>query len=86
MPLGKLLTKTVRCSTLTIATRLLRHIIIVPWQGTFLSYALNGVPLDPISSGTFDLGPANGAGPASISPDLRGVLTSLLAEDAAQLG
>lgn len=59
---------------------------VVHLQGTFLSYALNGVPLDPASAGTSDVGPANGAGPASLSPETRSILSILLAEDATQLG
>ena len=65
---------------------MLRFRLSMLWQGSFLSYALDGVPLNPESSGTADVGPANGAGPACFSPEIRGELKTLLAEDAKELG
>ncbi len=54
-------------------------------QASFLSYGLNGVPLDAGSAGTDNLGPADGAGLAVLSPPVKQALTTIFADDLAQL-
>lgn len=56
-----------------------------PFQATFLSFALHGVPIDPITSGGTNIGPANGAGPAAFSPNVRAAMQTILDVDSTEL-
>lgn len=50
-----------------------------------MSYGLTGAPLDAESSGTQDIGPANGAGLATLTPAVKDSLNAMLATDLAEL-
>ena len=66
-------------------SKFLHHRNVVGLQATFLSFGLNGIPLDQETSGVASTGPANGAMIAKLSPAVSSITKAILAEDVAQI-